>query len=81
MDQAVIVIQGTAEFRVFIKVDAVNSFTIKNGVSPLITFNLHKYNLLVSKNDLVIILNSVILYPAVVKSLGEIFCSVIFFPF
>lgn len=43
MDQAVIVIQGTAEFRVFIKVDAVNSFTIKNGVSPLITFNLHKY--------------------------------------
>lgn len=43
MDQAVIVIQGTAEFRVFIKVDAVNSFTIKNEVSPLITFNLHKY--------------------------------------
>ena len=41
-DQAVIVIEGTTDSRVFIKVDTSDFFIIKNGASLLTTFNLQK---------------------------------------
>lgn len=76
MDQPVIVIVGTAESRVCIKVDAVSSFIIKNGISPLTTFNLPKCSQFVGwyQKMTVTVLNSSILCPAFVEPLGRIFC-------
>lgn len=76
MDQPVIVIVGTAESRAWIKVDAVCSFIMKNGVSPLTTFNLPKCRQFVSwyQKMTVTVLNSSILCPAFVKPFGRISC-------